>query len=108
MNPTRRKFIPLFLGFSLLLINCSYLNTVEAKREKILEEKKEKRKLGAELWIQKNDDKFIHGELIAVKQASLLLLESKSSEDVSIDIKEIKVITFVKKPTFWKGAVLGL
>ena len=104
----RKKFISLFLVFSLLFINCAYLNTVEEKREKILMEKKEKRKLGAKLWIQKKDGKLIQGELIAVKQTSLLLLESKSAEDVSIDIRDINIITVENwKSGFWKGASIG-
>ena len=108
MNPTGRKFVSLFLVFSFLQINCAYLNTVEEEREKIRMEKKGKRKLGVELWIQKKDEKLIRGELIAVKQTSLLLQESKLAKDVSIDIKEVKIITIENgKSKFWMGAGIG-
>jgi len=46
------------------------------------------RKHGDELMIQKRDGLDVRGELIAVKQNSLLLLESDSSADVSVGISD--------------------
>ncbi len=88
-----KKFISLFLVFSLVTINCASLRRLEEKR------KTAKRKYGALLLITKKDEQQITGELVAVKvkQKSLLLLESGSKVDVSVDIKDIKAIKIVKK-----------
>ncbi|MFC2141887.1 hypothetical protein ACFLR7_03025 [Acidobacteriota bacterium] len=65
-----------------------------------------KDKPGADLLIVKLDGEQVRGELIAVKESSLLLL-SESGADVSVDVKEIKVITIVKKSKALLGAGLG-
>jgi hypothetical protein len=87
----RKKIVALFLVISLLAINCSTLRTLEEKR------KIAKRKHGALLLITRKDNQQISGELIAVKakQKSLLFLESESKADVSVDIKDIKVIKII-------------
>ena len=89
MNPTNKKFISLFLVFSLLVLSG---NLFAKKR-------------GAELTIQKKDGHLIRGELIAVKEHSLLLL---SATDVSIDIADIKVIRIAKNSKALLGAGIGL
>ena len=111
MNPTSKKFISLFLIFSLLILSVNLYA-------------KERR--GAELIIQRIGDQVrqvkktrlegtpwetsvitgIWGELIAVKQDSLLLLDA-GGKDVSVNIAEIKVVRIVKKSEFWKGAMYG-
>jgi len=93
MNPTSKKFISLFLLFSLVTINCASLRTTGGKKEKH----------GAKLLITKKDEQQIKGELITVKPNSLLLLNTEG-KDVSIDIADIKVIRIVKKS---KGARTG-
>ena len=50
-----------------------------------------KERRGAELVVQKNDAQVLKGELIAVKQNSVLLL-SPEGADVSVDIKDINMI----------------
>jgi hypothetical protein len=89
MNPIGKKFISLFLVFSLLMLSVN----LYAKRR------------GAKLTITKKDGHLIRGELIAVKEHSILLL---SATDVSIDIADIKVITIVKKSRAGIGALSGL
>lgn len=64
-------------------------------------------KRGAELIIQKKDEAQVRGELIAVKENSLLLLEREPGADLSIEIERISVITIVKKSKFWMGAGIG-
>jgi len=64
-----KKIIPLFLVFSLLALSGNLLA-------------KERR--GAELIVQKKDGQQVRGELITVKEHSLLLLDSKG-KDASID-----------------------
>ena len=86
-----KKFISLFLIFSLLVLSGS----LYAKKR------------GAELVITKKNGVQERGELIVVKKDSLLLLFARRM-DVSVGIEEIKVITIVKKSTFWKGPGLGL
>jgi len=91
MNPTSKKFISLFLVVSLLALS----GNLYAKKR------------GAELLIQKKNGSSFKGELIAVKENSLLLLQD-SVVDVSIDIEDIKIIRIVKKSKLLKGMGIGL
>ncbi len=73
------------------------------------------KKKGAELIVQQIDGQQAIGELIAVKENSLLLLDSESGADVSVYIRKIKLIEIVKesKTLAWggiglvSGAVIG-
>ena len=96
-----KKFLSLFLVFSLLLINCAYLNMAEEKRES------RRKKHGANLIIQKINGQQVNGELITVKPSSLLLLNTEG-KDVSVDIADIKVIKIVKKSKALLGVGTGL
>ncbi|MBC8359197.1 MAG: hypothetical protein ISS41_09155 [Candidatus Aminicenantes bacterium] len=91
-----KKFISLFLVISLVTINCASLRTLGSKREKH----------GATLIITKKDRQLITGELVSVKipQQSLLLLDSETGADISVDIKDIKLITIVRESKVWTGA----
>ena len=91
MNPTSKKFISLFLTFSLMMLSVNLYA-------------KERR--GAKLIVTKKDGQQIKGELITVKPNSLLLLDTEG-KDVSIDIADIKVITVVKKSKAWLGGGIG-
>jgi len=122
MSLKSKKFISLFLAFSLMAISCTTMTT---QRQKRFESSKE-RKQGAKLIIQRIGNQVrqekktrlegtpwetsvitdIRGELIAVKQNSLLLLDAEG-KDVSIDIADIKVIRIVKKSKALQGAGLG-
>lgn len=64
-------------------------------------------KRGAEIVVQRNDGDQVHGELIAVKKASLLLLESESGRDVSVNLNEIEIIHILKGPKTGLGAISG-
>jgi len=55
--------------------------------------------------ILKKDGQQLRGELIAVKQDSLIMLVS--SLDVAVDIKDIRMIEILKKSKFLKGAGIG-
>jgi hypothetical protein len=92
MNPIRKKFMSLFLVFSLVMLS---VNLYSQERR------------GATLLITKKDYKQIRGELITVKPNSLLLLDI-GGRDVSVDISEIKIIKIVKKSKFLLGAGIGL
>jgi hypothetical protein len=112
MSLKSKKFISLFLAFSLVMLSVHLYA-------------KERR--GAELIIQRIGDQVrqvkktrlegtpwetsvitgIRGELIAVKQNSLLLLDTEG-KDVSIDIEDIKVIRIVKKSKVLLGVGLGM
>ncbi len=61
---------------------------------------------GAELAIHKLDRQRFEGELIAVRQNSLLLLCSDGT-DVSVDIKDANVIIIAKKSKALWGAIGG-
>ena len=93
MNPKGKKFISLFLVISLLALTGNLMA-------------REMR--GAKLIIQKEDGSQIEGELIAVKQNTLLLLDLEIGAGVPVDIKDIKVIKINKKSKFLLGIFSGL
>ena len=64
-------------------------------------------KRGAEIVVQKNDGSQIRGELIAVKKSSLLLLDSESGIDVSVNTTEIEIVHVLKGPKTGLGAISG-
>ena len=86
MNPTGKKFLSLFLVFSLLALS----GNLYAKKR------------GAEILIVKKDGRHIMMELIAVKQNSLLL-----EGGISVDIKDVKIVRIKERSKFWKGAGTG-
>jgi len=90
MNPTGKKFLSLFLVFSLMMLSVNLYA-------------KEKR--GAILIITKKNGQQIGGELITIKKDSLLLF---TGVDVSVDISEIKVIKIVKTSKVLQGLGFGL
>ncbi len=45
---------------------------------------------------------------IAIKENSLLILDSESGADITIGIEDVKVIKIMKKSKAWGGAFLGL
>lgn len=65
-------------------------------------------KKGANLIIQKKDGQKVKGELIAVKKASLLLLNEESGADMSIPVVQIRSIIVVKKANPRKYVGLGV
>jgi len=101
MSPTSKKFIALFLVISLISISCT---SITRQRHEGFEFSK-KQKQGAVVKIQKKDANQIKGELIAVRQNSLLLLDAEG-KDTSIDITDIRVI-WIKKSKGGQGAVYG-
>ncbi len=88
-----KKFISLFLVVSILALSVPL--TAQEKK-------------GADLIIQRIDGNQVRGELIAVKQNSLLLLERDSGADVTVDNEDIRVITRVKESKVWEGMGFGL
>jgi len=84
-----KKFIALFLVITFIVMNCAYKRGEGINLEP-------GQKPGVKLVVQKTDGEQIRGELIAVKENSLLLLESESGADVSIDIADIRIIRIVK------------
>jgi len=91
MKTGGKKFIALFLVFSLMMLSANLYA-------------KERR--GAKLMVTKKDGQLIEGELITVKENSLLLLDAEG-KDVSVDIADIKAIKIVRKSKFWSGAGIG-
>jgi hypothetical protein len=91
-----KKFITLFLIFSILLLS----GNIYAKERK-----------GADLIIQKVNGIRERGELIAVKQDSILLLDKYSGEDMAIDFRDIGDIKIVRKArvlaTSFAGLIVG-
>lgn len=96
-----KKLISVFLVFSILNISCATISLNHA------ETKVDPKKKGTDLIIQNTDGTLVRGELIAVKQNSLLLLHRASGADVTIKIEDIGVITIVKKSKLVQGAGWG-
>jgi hypothetical protein len=92
LNPIGKKFISLFLIFSLMMLSVNLY--AKERRE-------------AEIIITKKNGLETSGELIAVKKDSLLLLFKRSGIDVSVKVEEIKVIRVVKKSKALLGAGIG-
>lgn len=63
---------------------------------------------GADLIIQKRNGQQIRGELIAVKNNSLVLMERKSGADVTADVNEIRIIVVARKSKALIGVVSGV
>ncbi len=97
-----RKFIALFLVIAFMGMNCA---TYERGEGISLEPDQ---KPGIRLVIQEKDDQQVRGELIAVKENSLLLKESDSGSDLSVDIKDIRTITIGKDTNFQSSVLFGL
>jgi len=62
---------------------------------------------GAMLIVLKNDGSQENGELIAVKQKSILLLGAFSGTDVSVEVTDINTIKIVKKSRALSGFGFG-
>ena len=91
-----KKSISWLLAFSLLLLAGNAFG---------------REKSGAQLIVEKLDGLSIHGELIAVKQTSLLLKKRGSTQDTTVEISEIKSVKIRQKTRadigFLAGAALG-
>jgi hypothetical protein len=88
-----RKAISLFLVFSMLVLSIPLIP-------------KEKR--GADLIIQKTDGSQVRGELIAVKNNSLVLLGLSPMVDVTVDIADLKIVRIVNRTNTLSSAGIGL
>ena len=66
-----------------------------------------KERRGAELIVYKLDSTQVKGELIAVKPASLLLLDDYSGSDISVSIGDINKIKIIKGSRLIMGAAIG-
>lgn len=66
------------------------------------------RKKGADIIVQKKDGKTIKGELLAVKNDAIILMDSINLSGIKMKSKEIQKITIAKKSGFFKGLGLGL
>jgi len=62
---------------------------------------------GAVLRVQRTDQSVAEGELVAVRDTKLILVDS-SSRDLTIDINEVNLIIIDKQAHPWLGAVLGM
>lgn len=87
-----KKLVTLFLVFSILTLSGN-----------LYAEKK-----GADLTIQRIDKIRVRGELIAVKQGSILLLEKYSGADMTIGFRDIGVIKIMKKSKALATSLAGL
>jgi hypothetical protein len=66
------------------------------------------KKHGAELEIQKKDGQSVRGELLTVKDNSLLVMESGPLSGISVDISDVHKIKILKKSRLLKGLGFGL
>ena len=63
---------------------------------------------GAQLMIVKEDGQVLEGELLKVKEDSLLIITFGSSNGVTIDIAGISKQKIKRKAKFGKGSLIGL
>ncbi len=82
MDEKRKKLTSVFLVFCLVALSGNLMG---------------KERKGVKLAIKKIDEQQVNGELITVKPDSLLLLDSETGSDVSVNIEDIKAIKIVKK-----------
>ena len=99
MSEKRKKIVSLLLVFSLVVFS----GNLTAQQSWVGAQEKK----GAKLKVEKNNGQQVTGELIAVKEGSLLLLDSETISDLSVDIKDIKAITIVKKSLGFQFMVYG-
>lgn len=93
MNSKGQKFISLILIILLLILPMTL--TANERR-------------GADLVIYKIDGNQVQGELIVVKENSLLLKESASGADVTAAVSDTKTIIIVKKSKALEQGGMGL
>jgi hypothetical protein len=67
-----------------------------------------KGKTGRDLVVTKIGGEQVKGELIAVRQRSLLLMDWQTRGDVSIQIKEVRNIKYTEESHLLRGGLLGL
>ncbi len=101
MNPTGKKFISLLIVFFLLEISCTTITSPTMDRKSL-------RKRSANLAITKTDGQQVRGELIAVKMNTLLLIDTNTEKDISINVREIKFIKVGRKSKILQGIGIGL
>ncbi|KPL05150.1 MAG: hypothetical protein AMJ73_02005 [candidate division Zixibacteria bacterium SM1_73] len=103
-----KKFISLFLVFSILALSGN-LFAKEKRGANIaiytVGVGEIKPKMEGTPWETIRPE--IRGELIAVNQNSLLLLERNSGTDVTVDISEIKAVRIIKKSKALVGLFIG-
>jgi hypothetical protein len=97
-----KKLISLLLIISFLGLHCAWYERGEGIN---LEPSQQP---GVNLIFWKLDWKQVKGELIAVKENSLLLKELGTGVDVSVDITNIRTITIVKNSNLLSGIGFGL
>ncbi len=103
-----KKFTALFLAFSLMMLSVNLYAKERRGAELIIQRKSErveKTRLEGTPW-ETSVITGIWGELIAVKQNSLLLLDA-GGKDVTVDIADIKVIKIKKKSMARQGFLAG-
>jgi hypothetical protein len=98
-----KKFTAVLLVVSLLAINCTTIKPI--RKEKKWPSKANMH--GVELIIQKIDGTQVRGELIAVKENSLLLMDRYSGVDMSVAINHIRVVKILKKGKLLPSLGLG-
>jgi len=98
------KYLVVAFVYILFAINCTTIKIPEKKERPVHYPSK---RHGANISVKKRDARLIKGELVTVKDSSLLILESKSAKEVFIDIDEVKSIKIVNKSTFLIGIGTG-
>ena len=96
-----RKTISILLVFYVFLL--SGLIFAEENRGAIIEVYEKKPQMEGAPW----EMAAIRGELIAVKKNSLLILESDSGSDVSVQINDVYEVKILKKSKKLAGGIIG-
>jgi len=87
-----KKSTVLFLMFSLILLSG---NMISRERQ------------GARIIVHKKDGQILKGELVAVQQTHMLMLNSKTKYDERIDISDVKAMNVIGKPRIGLRILIG-
>ena len=66
------------------------------------------KKRGTRLLIQKQDGQIFKTELLAVKGSKLILMDTRLSSEITVNIQELKSIQIIKKSRILEGIGIGL
>ena len=94
LNPSRKNFVLLFI---LIAVLASVPHSFAKGKKR-----------GARLLIEKPDGQIVKTELLTVKGNKLILMDTRLSSEITVNIQELKSIQIIKKTKILQGIGIGL
>ena len=94
LSPSRQNLVFLFI----LIVVVAFVPHSFAKGKK----------RGARLLIEKQDGQVVKTELLTVKGNKLILMDTRLSTEITVNIQELKSIQIIKKSKILQGIGIGL